>query len=230
MPYYAVSAPRLRHKSYVSFAVALVENWSELAMLCQMWPQLVTPITGYFLWLWTISGHFRASWYFDLNMLKPDRKCKNCTKKGIQWQTWPQYNISRHFNNYWTIISHFRSNLSNHVSESLHSVTLYTKSRSLNSDLKCTNSFKLDVHYHFWPPLPTTGHTGPVDAINMQYMPLAGDIRHPKPFRAHLSKIDQNWIYCVKCGPNWWYLSITGHIVWLWTIAGHFRAYLEPCP
>jgi len=41
MPYYAVSATSGRHNPYEPFSGALVENWSELDMLSQMWPQLV---------------------------------------------------------------------------------------------------------------------------------------------------------------------------------------------
>jgi len=36
MPYYAVYVTSWRHKSYVAFADALVENWPDFAMLCQM--------------------------------------------------------------------------------------------------------------------------------------------------------------------------------------------------
>jgi len=43
MRYYAVYTTSRRHKSYVAFSVALVENLSELSVLGQMWPQLVTP-------------------------------------------------------------------------------------------------------------------------------------------------------------------------------------------
>jgi len=43
MPYYAVSDTRWHHNPYVGISVALVENCSELTMLRQMWPQLVTP-------------------------------------------------------------------------------------------------------------------------------------------------------------------------------------------
>jgi len=46
----------------------------------------------------------------------------------------------------------------------VHAITLYTTLRSLNSALKWTNMFKLDILDHSWTPLPTTGHTGPVDA------------------------------------------------------------------
>jgi len=47
----------------------------------------------------------------------------------------------------------------------VHAINWYTSPRSLNSALKWTNSFKLDILDHSWTPLPTTGHTGPVDAI-----------------------------------------------------------------
>jgi len=43
MPYWAVCATSWRYMSYVAFSAALVENWSELSILSQMWPQLVTP-------------------------------------------------------------------------------------------------------------------------------------------------------------------------------------------
>jgi len=43
MPYYAVYATSWRRRSYVAFLAALVENGPELAMLCHMWPQFVTP-------------------------------------------------------------------------------------------------------------------------------------------------------------------------------------------
>jgi len=47
----------------------------------------------------------------------------------------------------------------------VHAITWNTRPRSLNSALKRTNSFKLDILDHRWPPLPTTAHTGSVDAI-----------------------------------------------------------------
>jgi len=43
MPYYAVYATRWRLNPFVAFSGAHVENRSELEMLCEMWPQLVTP-------------------------------------------------------------------------------------------------------------------------------------------------------------------------------------------
>jgi len=49
-------------------------------------------------------------------------------------------------------------------------MTWNTIPRILNSDLKWTNSFKLDIIDHSWPPLPKTGHTGPVYATGWRHM------------------------------------------------------------
>jgi len=113
----------------------------------------------------TLLPTFALTRHFDHNMIKPDWKCQNCSKKVIQGQIMPESIISRHFIKYWTIISHIRSNLTNLVSQSLNSVNWYSRPRSLNSALKWTNSIKLDIIDHAWPPLLTTDHTGPVNAI-----------------------------------------------------------------
>jgi len=46
------------------------------------------------------------------------------------------------------------------------------------SQISSKVAFKLDIVDHSWPPVPTAGHAGPVDAFIMQHMPLAGDISH----------------------------------------------------
>jgi len=47
----------------------------------------------------------------------------------------------------------------------LYAITWYTRPRFINSALKWTNSFKFDILHHSGPPLPTTDHTGSLDAI-----------------------------------------------------------------
>jgi len=167
MPYYAVSATSYRHNPYVAFSGALVENWSELGMPNQMWPQLVTPhynrtfsmikdhfwppsrLPGTLTLIWSnLKEHDEAAqkkWYRDKYGPNP---CYlgTVTNTGPLYATWELI---------WPILSQ----------SAVHAVTWYTRSRSLNSALKWTISFKLDILDNSWPPFPITANTGPVDAI-----------------------------------------------------------------
>jgi len=57
----------------------------------------------------------------------------------------------------------------------VHAITWYTRPRFLNSALKWTNDLKLDIPYHYCPPLPTTSYRT-IRCHIMQYMSLAGVI------------------------------------------------------
>jgi len=108
---------------------------------------------------------FALTWHPDSNMIKLDQKCQTCSKMVIQKNHGPIISyidtitntgpLQATIDHIWPILS--QSNV--------HAIACYTRPRSLNSALKCTNSLKLDIVEHSWPPLPTTGHTGPVDAI-----------------------------------------------------------------
>jgi len=167
MPYYAVSATRWRHNSYVSLAVARVVNSSELAMLCQMWPQLVTPSYGRTFCM--IMDHFWLLSRFSVSFIEIWSNMTENHKTSQKRLCWCKYgpNLS-----YLDTVTNTRLLYATleliwpiPSQSAVHAITWYTSPRSLNSALKWTNSCKLDILDHSWPPLPTAGHTGPVDAI-----------------------------------------------------------------
>jgi len=66
--------------------------------------------------LWTISGQFTLIWFFSRNVIEPARKSRNWLKLEVKALIWTEFIISRHWNMYWMIKSHFRPNLFNLVS------------------------------------------------------------------------------------------------------------------
>jgi len=167
MPYYAVSATRWRHNPYVAFSVALVENWSELDILCLMCPQFVMSRHNGSYCL--IMDHFWPLSRLRVSLTEIWSNMSESPKTAQKWLCRDKYdpNLSYLDNVANTVPLYATLELiwPNLFPTAVQAITWYTRPRSLNSALKWTNSIKLDIHNHNWPPLPTTGNTGPVDDI-----------------------------------------------------------------
>jgi len=167
MPCYAVYTTNRRHKSYIAFSAALVENWSELAMLGQMWPQLVTP--RYDRTFCMTMDHF---WPLSRLSVFLIEIWSNITESPITAQKWlstdkydPNLSYLHTVTNTGPLYATLELICTNLSQTAVNAITWYTRPWSLNSALKWSNSFKLDILDNSWPPVPTTGNTGSVDAI-----------------------------------------------------------------
>jgi len=167
MPCYAVYATRWCHNTYVAFPVTLVDNWSEFDILCLRWPQFVISrhnsscclIMNHFCPLSRLRGTLTEIWSNMTEGPKSAQKCLCRDKYG------PNLSYLVTVTNTGPLYATLELIWPNLSQTAVHSITWYTRPRSLNSALKWTNSFKLDILDHSWPPLPTTSNTGPVDAI-----------------------------------------------------------------
>jgi len=167
MPYYSVYATSWRHNPYVAFSDALVENWSELDILCLMWPQCVISryncsycmIMYYF---WPLSCLLVSLIEMWSNMTESD---KTVQKRLCRDKYCPNLSYFDTATNTGPLCATLELICPNLSQRSVHGITWNTRLRTLNSALKLTNSFKLDILDHSWLALPTTSHTGPVDAI-----------------------------------------------------------------
>jgi len=92
-----------------------------------------------------------------------------CTKTAQKWLCGDKYGPNLSYLDIVTNTGQLYSTLEliwpNLSQTAVHAITWYTRPRSLNSDLRWTNSFKLDILDNCWPPLPTTGNTVSVVAI-----------------------------------------------------------------
>jgi len=111
-------------------------------------------ITGHIVSLCTISGHlstYQAPWsQYDQTWPKVPKWFKkgnaekyspNLSYLDTLTNIGPLYATSHQI---WPIL----------YQSAIHAITWYTRPRFLNSALKWTNSFKLDILNHRWPPLP----------------------------------------------------------------------------
>jgi len=166
MPYYAVYATRWRHNPYVDFSGALVKNWSELDTLCQMSPQLVTP--RYDRTFCMIMDNFWPLSRLCVSLTEIWWNMTESPKTAQKWLCRDKYSTNLSYLDTITNTGPFYATLEliwpNLPQTAVHTITWYTRPRSLNSALKWTNSFKLDILENSWPPLPTIGNMGPVDA------------------------------------------------------------------
>jgi len=167
MPCYAVYATSWRHKSYVGFSFSLVENWSEWDMLFQMWPQLVTP--PYDRALGIIMDHICPHSRLRVSLIEIWSNMTENHKTSQRSLCRDKYGRNLSYLNTVTNTGPLYATLKliwpNLSQTAVHAISWYTRPRSLNSALKCTNSFKLDILDNSWSPLPTTDHTGPINAI-----------------------------------------------------------------
>jgi len=167
MPYYAAYAASWRHNPYVAFSVALIENWSELDILCLMWRQYVISrcngsycmIMEYF---WPLS---RLRVFLIEIWSNMTENHKTSQKRLCSYKYGPNLSYLDTVTNTGPLYATLQLIWPSLSQTAVHAINWYTVPRSLNSALKCTNAFKLDILDHSCPPLPTPGHTWPVDAI-----------------------------------------------------------------
>jgi len=167
MTYYAVYATSRRPNPYVAFSVVLVENWSELDILFLMWPQFViTRSNGsYCMFMEYFWPHSRLR----VSLIEI---CSNRTENHKTSQTrfcWDKYGPNLSYRDSVTNTQPLYATLELiwpiPSQSAVHAITWNIRPRSLNSALKWTNSIKHDILDHGWPPLFTTDHTWPVNAI-----------------------------------------------------------------
>jgi len=145
MPYYAVSATWWRQSPYVAFSGALVENWLELEMLCQMWPQLVT--SRYDRTFCIIMDHFWPPSRLPGTLILIWSNLRERDETAQKWLCRDKYGPNLSYLDTVTNTGPLYATLDliwpNSSQSAVHAITWYYRPRLFNFALKCTNSFIL---------------------------------------------------------------------------------------